>query len=211
MSKSLSVATAIEKNRLSSDTPFLVLLDIDVIDPTTAAVIETLHVCKNSEDITFNSVLYTGTDFQIEMKSEAGTQSQIKLTIDDYTRAIQGRMQSYGGGIGFNVTVMVINGAALTSPPEVSEYFQVVGADANNYVVTFTLGAENALAVTFPRRKQTKDFCQWRYKDAATCKYAGALASCDLTLNGANGCLAHSNTINFGAYPGINANGVRYG
>jgi hypothetical protein len=210
MSKSLSVASIIEKNLLSSTTPFIPLLDIEVVNPSTGVVVETLHVCRNTENLTFNGVLYTATKFDFELRSEAGAQSAFSLSITDYSKAIQGRMQAYGGGIGFNVTLIVVNAGQLNSPAELVEYFQVVGASAANYVVQFTLGAENALTVTFPKRRQTKDFCQWRYKDPDTCGYAGAMPSCDLTLQGANGCAAHANTQRFGGYPGINSNGIRY-
>jgi hypothetical protein len=191
MSKSLSVANVIEKNRISSEVPYLALLDIEVVDPNLGVVMETLHIVRNSEDITFNGVLYTALQFEFDLKSEAGAQPTVSVVIHDLTRAIQGRMQQYGGGIGFNVTIMVVNGSQLDKPADVVEYFQIVGASAQNYVVTFQLGAENALMYTFPRRKQTKDFCQWRYKDPDTCGYSGDLPSCDLTLQGPNGCAAH--------------------
>jgi phage-related protein len=174
-------------------------------------VVETLHFVRNTEDVTYNGVPYTAAPFDIELKAEAASQPQVTLTMRDYSRDIQARMQAYGGGVGFNVTIMIINGGALSAPPEVVEYFQVVGAHAANYVVSFTLGAENALSFTFPRRRQTKDFCQWRYKDPDTCGYTGGLPTCDLSLQGENGCAAHNNSERFGGFPGINSNGVRYG
>ena len=39
--------------------------------------------------------------------------------------------------------------------------------------------------------------CPYRYK-GVLCKYAGALPTCDRTYAGANGCVAHANTLNFG-------------
>lgn len=211
MSKQLSVATVIEKNRLSSDEPFLVCLDIRVVDPQTQALVETLHLVRNTEDITFNGFEYKAILFDIELKEEAGAQSPVSLAITDYTKAVQGRMQAYGGGIGFQVTIVVVNAGALEQPPEVVEDFEVIGASAANYVCTFELGVESTLARNFPRRRQTRDFCQWRYKQPGTCGYTGNLPTCDLTLQGPNGCAAHGNTIRFGAYPGINSNGARYG
>lgn len=211
MSRSLSIATVLEKNKLSSDTPFIVCLDIKVIDPPTGALVETLHVVRNTEAVEFNGQVYEPTAFDVELKAESGQQPTVNLTIKDYSKAIQGRMQAYGGGIGFGVTLFVVNADALDAPPEVVEYFEVVGAQAANYDVTFQLGADSLMAVVFPRRRQTRDFCQWRYKDVDTCAYSGGLPTCDLTLNGPNGCSAHNNVINFGGFPGINQNGVRYG
>jgi len=211
MPKQLSVASVIEKNRIASDVPFLVCLDIDVIDPVTQNEMEKLHLVRNNEDFTYNGFLYKAIQFDIEINQESGAQGPVSLAIVDYTKAIQGRMQAYGGGIGFKVTMMVINSGAPLQPPEVIENFEVVGASASEYVTTFTLGVENALAKVFPRRKQLRDFCQWRYKESGTCNYTGALPTCDLTLQGPNGCAAHGNSIRFGAFPGINSNGARYG
>lgn len=210
MSKNLSVASIIEKNRLSSDVPYLVLLDIDVVNPDTGAAIETMRIVRNTEAITYRGQPYQPANFDIELKQEAGTQQSVRLSIRDYSQAVQGRMEAYGGGVGFKVTVMVVNGGALDMPPDVSEFFEVISAEAANYVCQFTLGAENALTRTFPRRRQTRDFCQWRYK-GPECGYTGALPSCDLTLRGPNGCNAHGNTVRFGAFPGIQNRDVSYG
>jgi hypothetical protein len=212
MSRPLTLAAVIEKNKLASGTPFLAMLDIEVVDPNTGVVNETIHFVRNSEDINYayNGNLYIATEFNIELKSEAGSQPQLNLTVKDITRALQGRMQAYGGGVGFNVTFMVIRGDALTAAPDYIDFFQITTASAQEYEAQFTLGAENALTMTFPRRRQTKDFCQWRYKDPDTCAYGGTLESCDLTLKGANGCRVHQNSPNYGGNPGINSNGIRY-
>jgi phage-related protein len=210
MTTSLSVASIIEKNRLSSDVPWLIMLDVDVVDPATLAVVETMHLVRNVDPVTYNGVTYQPASFDVELKTSAGEQSTINLSIRDYTLAVQKKMQDYGGGVGFNVTIMVVNAGNLTQSPEVIEYFQVVGAETANYVCSFTLGAENYITKAFPRRRQTKDFCQFRYK-GSECGYTGPLPSCDLSLKGPNGCAAHNNIIHFGAYPGINTRDVRYG
>lgn len=210
MTKSLSVASVVEKNRISSDTPWLICLDIDVVDPASGAVVETIHIVRNTEAITFNGFEYQAANFDIELKEESGVQQAIKLTIKDYSKAVQQRMQDYAGGVGFTVAIMVVNADALAQPPEVVEHFEVVGAESAAYVCTFTLGAENNISKTFPRRRQTKDYCQWRYK-GEECGYTGDRPSCDLSLKGANGCAAHQNVVHFGAFPGINGRDVRYG
>jgi lambda family phage minor tail protein L len=210
MTTSLSVASIIEKNRLSSDVPWLILLDVDVVDPNTSAVVETMHLVRNPDPVTFNGFTYQPASFDVELKSTAGEQSTINLSIKDYTLAVQKKMQDYGGGVGFMVALMVVNAGNLAQPPEVIEYFEVIGAETANYVCQFTLGAENNITKAFPRRRQTKDFCQWRYK-GEECGYTGSMPSCDLSLKGPNGCAAHQNVIHFGAYPGINTRDTRYG
>lgn len=208
--KALSVASIIEKNKLASDTPFLLLLDIEVVNPDTRVVEEVVHYVNNTETVSFNGNVYDPASFELDFKQEAGAPAQVTVKIKDFTRQLQARMQEYGGGIGFNVTMIVLNAGNLTQPPEVIEYFQVTNANVDQYIVTFMLGVENALNFTFPRRRQLRDFCSWRYKDADTCKYSGALPTCDLTLQGPNGCAAHNNSVNFGGFPGINSNNARY-
>lgn len=210
MPRTIPIATAIEKNRLSSNTPFLVLLDVEVVDPDTGAVVETLRVAKNDEPVVYRGATYTAANFTLEVKSEAGALAQVQLLFVDYTRDLQARMQAYGGGVGFKVTMTVVNAAALADAPEIQEFFEVTNATASDYSASFTLGAESGLAKIFPRRRQMRDYCAWRYK-GAECGYAGGLASCDLTLQGTNGCAAHNNTLRFGGFPGINPRNGNFG
>jgi phage-related protein len=210
MPQSLSLATAIEKNRLSSDVPFLLLVDIEVVDPATGVIVQVLHVARNPEQVVFGGNTYEAGTFDVSVTTSSGEQPDVSLSVNDYTQTLQFYMQAYGGGVGSNVTLYVVNGSALDDPPEVMEFFQITGATSQNYVSQFTLGAENTLMRTFPARAQNRDFCSWRYK-SAECGYTGSMTSCDLTLQGDNGCAAHANSINFGGFPGLNANDVRYG
>jgi hypothetical protein len=210
MTKSLSVASVIEKNRIASDVPWLICVDVGVIDPETGELVETGHYVRNTEDIVFNGATYLAADFDIELKEESGTQQTVRLSFKDYSLTIQRKMQLYGGGVGFAIAIMVVNASALDQSPEVIETFEVVGAESANYNCSFSLGAESAIAKAFPRRRQTKDYCQWRYK-GDDCGYVGDLDSCDLSLKGTNGCATHDNVIHFGAFPGINTRDVSYG
>ena len=210
MTKRLSLASVIEKNKISSVETFLLALEIDVINPETNVLVETIYLVQNSEDITHKGQVYIAFPFDIELKQAANTQSQITLSIQDITGTVQGQMQLYGGGVGFNVRIKIVNSAILDDEPEVIEWFQVTGASSNGYSISFELGVENFLAKQCPRRLQRQDFCGWQYKEPDTCKYTGSMLTCDRTLEGVNGCMAHNNTINFGGYPGINSNGARY-
>jgi hypothetical protein len=203
MPNHVSVASIIEKNRLGSDVPYLAFIDVGVIDPTTGATIETLHYVNNTEDIVRQGTTYTAMQFSLELKSQSGAAPQITLAIMDYTRLVIQKMNDYGGGAGFPVTVMVCQTNALNEQPDIQEYFEIVTASADNYVANWTLGAENALTKMFPKRMQRRDFCQWAYRDGRTCRYNGALPACDHTLNGPLGCKAHDNVINFGGNPNL--------
>lgn len=208
MSKNISLVSVAEKNDISSGTPFLICLKIDVVNPATLSIVETLYLVKNTEDVTVGGQVYTAFPFEIQVKSSSGEVPTATVVADDYSRAIQARMQAYGGGVGFIIDIMVVNASAA---PEIvdTEYFEVIGASAARNIVTWTLGDDNPLASPFPKRRQLMDRCPWRYK-SARCKYVGAMPSCDLTLNGSNGCAAHSNDLNFGGFPGINRGNARF-
>lgn len=203
MPYSLSIASVIEKNKLASSVAFLPLLQINVYDPENGGFVEQIRLVRNNEPITFKGLEYQPVMFDIEFGSENGAQYNVELSITDMTKVVQRKMDEYGGGIGFTVTLMIVNSERLNEREEIAEYFEVVGASTDRFRASFTLGAENILAKSFPRRKQTRDFCQWRYKDPNTCRYTGAMPTCDLTLQGPNGCGAHNNSLNFGGFPGI--------
>jgi len=198
----LSIATVVEKNRIESDVAFLLLMKVEVRD-SSGALIETLRLVRNNENVTVDGNLYTAFPFGIDIVSEAGKEPSVQLSIEDVTGAIQQTMEPYDGGIGFEVVLMVVNMDPGVSTVEASETFRVVDATVSDYTVTWTLGAESHLAIPFPPRRQIKDTCPWNYKDN-DCKYDGELPSCDFSLEGANGCAAHENEINFGGFPALN-------
>jgi hypothetical protein len=210
MSNKISIASVIEKNRIASDVAYLALLAIDVPDPTTGAIIETLRYVNNTEDVVVGGHNYVAVQFSLELQSSSGESPQIQLSFFDYSQEVLSKMEQYAGGVGFNVQVSVIASNNLNGEPEVTEYFQVVSASATNYQVAFTLGAENALTKQFPKRIQRRDFCPWVYKDVNTCRYTGALKSCDHTLDGTLGCRAHANVVNFGGMPNLVPSGSVY-
>ena len=198
----LSIATVIEKNRVHSVVAFVVALEIALRNPDTGELIETLRLVNNPDPLTIQGQVYQAAAFEISAKEETGRLPQITLTAQDQTRFIQARMQEFGGGVGSEVAVMVVNTALLDDEPEIREVFKVVGASARDYVVSFDLGAENPLQMRLPRRLQYRDRCPWRYR-GVECGYAGPLPTCDYTLQGTNGCAAHNNTERFGGFPGI--------
>jgi phage-related protein len=207
--KPLSLVTAIEANRISSGTPFIPLIILEVINAADGSVAETLYMARNPEAIVFDGQTYEPAAFDIQVKEIAGEAASVSLTVNDQTQTIKAYMEQYAGGLGSNVTFILVNADNLAQGAEIREFFQIVGASSSDYVHSFTLGADNVLSLAFPRRRQTRDFCQWRFK-SEECGYTGPMTSCDLTLQGANGCAAHSNTLNFGGFPGISSNGLRY-
>jgi len=210
VSKSFSVVNAVEKNKVASGNAWIVLLEIQFVDTDTGLVVETVYVANNNENVTYDSNVYVTYPFDIKLKHEAGGVPEISLIAQDFQKILLNKMNEYSGATGSTVIMRVVNSDNLSAEPELQEYFEITGSSANDYVVSFTLGAENVLTRRFPNSAQMRDRCRWRYK-SDECGYVGAEASCDLSLQGANGCGFHSNTVNFGGYPGLKGSGLRYG
>ncbi|MET2951345.1 hypothetical protein ABXV18_24995 [Vibrio owensii] len=200
--QSLSVQTIIEKNKLASTVPFLIMLEVDVIDKQTGNIVSQIYVVRNSDDVRYKNRVYVAVDFEISFKSAEGEQASVSLNIKDYKRSFQSVMQQYAGGVGSVVRLMVVNAAALDKDPDILETFQIVSASARNYEVSWTLGSVDLLSVRTPKRRQMRNRCAWQYK-SKECGYKGSLPRCDLSLNGSNGCSVHQNENNYGGFPGI--------
>ncbi len=210
MPQSFSVINAVEKNKIASANSWIVLLEIQFVDTSTGQVAETKYVANNNEDLTYDSNVYVAFPFDIKLKQEAGGVPEITLTAQDFQKVLLSKMNKYSGASGSIVIMRIVNSDNLTAEPELEENFEVLDSSANDYVIAFKLGAENILTRRFPNSVQMRDRCRWRYK-SDDCGYVGAEASCDLTLQGANGCSFHSNSPNFGGFPGLKGTGIRYG
>jgi len=203
--KNLSIATVIEKNKLQSDRAWLIALKIHVRNPATGSIEEVIRVVRNTELTTIMGEPYEPAAFDISLDEKSTELPTLKITIQDQTQIVHGYMERYGGGVGFDVDLIVVHAKTADdseSDPELIEYFQVINSGTSNYVVSWTLGAENPLRQIFPARRQDDEQCSFKFKDG-NCAYKGSATSCDLTLNGANGCRAKNNAKNYGGYPGI--------
>lgn len=201
MSRHLSVATVIEKNRIASDVAFIILAEIEVLDANGVKV-ETLRIARNTESLVYQDEVYDAANFSIDITEDVGEEPSLQISAEDPSGAIRERMDRYDGGIGFPVRVIIVNTGNLDQEPELLEEFQVVGSSTAGFQVNFNLGVDNPLYQRFPSRAQFKDQCPLRYK-GLLCKYTGNLPSCSYTWEGANSCETHDNQANFGGFRGL--------
>lgn len=201
MAKHLNLSTIVDKNKVDSDKAFLVMFKVDVKDQL-GATINTLRFVKNSENVTFNGDLFVAGNFDINITMEAQSEPSVSITAQDQTRSIQSYLDLYDGLVNSDITMYVVHEDSLDGPAEMEETFLVTNASANDYVVNFELGVEGAVSKRFPNYRQFTNRCMWKYK-GLRCKYSGPMATCDFTRDGANGCVAHNNEINFGGFPGL--------
>lgn len=209
MARSVSLATAVDKNKLSSDNAYILLLEIDVTDPNTGDVIETMYLVNNNESVTFNGTEYIEIPFECELTTEKDSTPSATLTVYDYTQTILAHLTSEGWSMSWPARFKVVNTINLASGEvDLEQHFKLMDAtaSADKFSVEFTVGAENPLSLRFPPRQHFRNRCAWGYQGGykgVRCKYAGTLTSCDYTYDGENGCIAHDNTLNFGGFPGV--------
>ncbi len=198
----LSVASAIDKNRISSSAVWAILIELEVIDPNTREVVETVRIVRDNSNVIFRGEVYQAANFKFQISQRKGEAPSVTMTAQDQTRFIQQRMEEMAGGVFSSVKMFVVNLALESDVAEIEEAFQITGSSAQNDVVTFNLGAENPLAVQFPKHIQRKDRCAWRFRGYG-CAYTGPMTSCDYSKDGPNGCAAHNNLARFRALPGL--------
>ena len=201
MSRHLSVATVIEKNLIASDKAFVLLLAIEIHDEL-GGYVEHLRLARNSENVVYQGESYQAANFTFDLKMDTDSEPKLSIGADDPSGFIRQKMELYNGGLGFDCSLMIVNTGNLAQSPEIEEVFEVVGASAEGYNISFELGVPNPLGVRFPRRTQMRDQCPLRFK-GILCKYAGASATCDYTRDGANGCGSKGNQLNFGGFRGL--------
>lgn len=205
----VSLATALDKGRLFSQVVYVALLEIDILDPVSRAVIETLRLAHNNEDFVFLGNTYIQMPFDFQVTTAKNELPSVTLAITDHTQAIQGRLQEYQGGVDSPVRLLIVS-TANSDSAEITESFTITGArsKSSDYMVSFDLGVENPLALRFPARLMNRDRCPWRFR-GTECAYTGAAPTCDFTLGGANGCRVKGNSVNFGGFPGIRRHSYR--
>lgn len=202
MPKHLSLATVVEKNRVASVNAFVMLAEIDVVNPTSGVVTETLYLARNNENITYQGNTYTATFFEFDVEETSEGVPEVTVRIQDMSGSVMKRTEEHNGGVGWPVRFKYVNSGSLDQPPEIEELIYIMAAKAQDYSVEFTLGARNPLRQRFPRRLQWRDRCSWAFK-SDECGYTGPETLCDYTLQGPDGCAAKNNTARFGGFPGI--------
>jgi lambda family phage minor tail protein L len=216
--QSLSLASALQKHQVAGTAPWFVLLDIY---PNKADLSVVLRLARNTDDVIWQGNTYVAFNFDIQSIEENsnGQLPNVTIQVSNVNRAVQGQLEPYSGGIGATVVLTVVQSADLAGDPVQQFTWTILEAFAPDQWVTFTLGAPNPLRRAFPNGQYVKDHCMWRYNTPALqavadpagsqCGYLGAIATCDLTLNGPNGCRFHANQERFGGFPGIDSAGFR--
>jgi lambda family phage minor tail protein L len=108
-------------------------------------------------------------------------------------------------------SVIVEPNTAVNNTAFIEDEYLIDTYTATEQAVVFQLDPIIDLEIRLPRRRYMTDSCYFLYKDPETCKYSGALPTCDKTLAA---CREHKKIINgkevgnernFGGFPGVSA------
>jgi hypothetical protein len=217
----LSVIANIERHKLASGEPWILLLDLQWpgdVDPT--APQQHVRLVRNLDPITFDAGDELGpqvyTPFSFELGDVTignnGAVPECDLKASNVMRVLQTTIEQYAGVVGANLFLYVVNAANPAGEPELSMAFTVKQTVCDAKLVTFKLGASSPLRRLFPLLMYWPNFCGWRYK-GAQCGYTGAMPTCSHTIDGATGCKAHfpDQPLRGLFFPGIDTNGAAVG
>lgn len=161
--RTISSLLILEKNKLSSTYPWLILLDITI--PSTPST--TIYLVRNTEDITFNGQTYTAFPFEVEATKETakGQIPTVNLRVSNVTRAIQVYLEAYSGLVGQTVTMRVVNHNYLSeSYTDLTFTFEILECTSNVQWVDFTLGVANPFSRRFPLYRYIANYCRYSAK-----------------------------------------------
>ena len=196
-----------EKNKLNSDSVFLIALDIIIPD-----VVEEIHLVNNNENITWNETEYIAFPFSIEEMNEttSGEVSEFTLSVSNINNVIGNYVRKYdtyvknNGFEAISVTISVINTNNLDSAtPEVQHKTVLVKPSLTRSNVIFTIGGINAYN-TIVNSRMLRNACRWKFK-GLQCQYSGSETKCNKTFSR---CKELNNVIRYGGFPTIGNKGV---
>jgi len=202
--KDLPIALIIEKNRLASASPWIILIEITLTDNDETK----LRFARNTEDVIFDGETYKAFPFEIEptKQSSKGEIPTVTLRVSNITHLIQPFLEELDGGIGSTVKITVVNADHLKEDySELEMTFDVLACQSTAQWVIFTLGAPNPLRQRFPLDQFIALHCRWRFK-GVECSYSGAETTCNRTLKR---CRELGNSTRFGGFAGMRTGAVR--
>lgn len=203
----LTAAQAAQVGTQHQKNPFVWLYAFDV--PSTppsvfrvAAFDKSIQFGTNSEGTPLSWAPFPIEHQGIPEDSE-GTQSTLRVSVSNITREAQALIEFYDGLIDQDVRIYLVNTATLLEPiPYLDVRGRVLASSATEDAAVFDVGLGNLLRAYVPRNRILRRFCGHVYK-GPECGYVGALPSCDKSLDGSNGCIAHDNKARFGGFPGV--------
>lgn len=169
----LSVVANQERHKLASGEPWLLLLDL--VYPGAAnpgATQQHVRLVRNLDPVTFDAgdgngpQLYTPFNFELGdvTSTTQGSYPESSIKVSNVMRVLQTTIEAYGGVVGANLNLYVVNAANPAGEPELALAFTVLQTTCDVKLVTFKLGACSPLRRLFPLFMYRPNYCIWQYK-----------------------------------------------
>lgn len=199
----LSAAAIIEKNKLVSDSVWIILLEISTTEDGK------IRIASNNSDVEWNGHVWTAFPFIIDnMKYDKEELIEVPVRISNVTKFMEYFVEYYDGLINQEVILRVVNSNFLDEEqPEVEEYFVITSTTTDSNWCTFKLGSGFPLRQRFPKQRLLKDFCPFAYK-GVECASTSSEPDCPRTLYG---CWQRGNIERYGGEPGMIIGGMYSG
>jgi phage-related protein len=211
--RTLSSIAISEKNKLGTDSIFIVLAEITV--PGEA---QPVRIAENTESVSWNGQTWQPSSFDIEPLTEEskGEVPQFLIRVGNQSREMEQVLQDYdaykktNGFSPVTLDLYVVNTKNLASAtPETQHTYELkqTGSDAD--WAYFTFGANNLWNRRSPLNRILRNKCRVQTFKDADCGYAGATATCDRTISACRAMAGGSNSKRFGGFAGVGNKGVR--
>jgi phage-related protein len=231
----LSVVANIERHKLSSGEPFLLLFCLQYPGPADPdASQQYVRMVRNTDPVTFDAgdgqgpQEYTPFNFDVgEISiSSTGAVPELEMHASNVMRALQSILEQFSGAVGASLSLFVVNAANPAGEPDLAMNFEVKQTVSDAKLVTIKLGASSPMRRLFPLFMYRSNYCCWSYNSPALqakaaadssfrnpgkqCGYIGSMSTCSKTIDGATGCKAHfpNSPMRGLFFPGIDSNGA---
>lgn len=204
MARSLHNDLNSAKNALNNNQAWLVLFDVFVTDS------EVLRITNNEESFTFAGNTYSPfpVGFEDFEETASGDLPYITVMVGNTDRVISKYLETHGGLLDRKV-VMRIAHQSNTSNVALEVTLMVREVTATDSAANFRLSSHPFMDLDWPFNRYYRHRCRFEFKNAIGCGWTaatggtGSAETCDKSLDGANGCVAHNNQQRFGGMPGI--------
>lgn len=202
---SMSSIAKEEKNKLFTDSAFVILLElvvpIDDVDP--------IYVCYNNEDINWNGHVWQGFPFEVGEVTEdsSGAVPSFDINIDNSSQALTYYVEQSKGARNGEVIIRVVNTKALDLPScELEEHYSVNDCNMNDNKVIVNVGTSYAPGTRRPIDKYLKNNCRFKTFKGPECACTNNnFTTCNRTLTA---CRERGNSKRFGGFSGIDQGGI---
>ena len=204
MPLSISTEAKIEKNKLGSNDPWLLMLEIQYYTGGSP-----IRLVWNTEQVVWKSYTWYPASFVLgdQEESQDGAIPVVNLGVIDLERQLIPLVDFYDGGLGAIVNVFIVHSNYLNNATsEFEAQFEIIGVNIqHDGTITFKLGAEDLTSRRSHPHFFMAAYCRYNEFKGTLCGYSGGETDCDRTLTR---CRELNNASRFGGFPGMGRMGI---